>query len=117
MYGRSFLLSVKFCTWVIIHFSRTNIAIEYFMSFHDLGGPLARLWFSGTEVLAKCFELLHIDYNAYNQATGMTKISRGGVFSARGGYFGFSTQGGYIPPPGKTGSSAFSAIWALIKLN
>ena len=33
-----------------------------------------------------------------------------GVFSARGGYFGFSAQGGYIPPSGKTGSSAFSVI-------
>ena len=46
----------------------------------------------------------------------MTKISRGGYFRP-GGYFGFSTQGGGHIPPGKTGSSAFSAIWALIKLN
>ena len=47
----------------------------------------------------------------------MTKISRGGYFWPGGGYFGFSTQGGVYTPPGKTGSSAFSAIWALIKLN
>ena len=55
------------------------------------------------------------------QATGMTKISRGGIcqnLAARGGgYFGFSAQGGYIPPSEKTGSSAFSVIKALIKVN
>ena len=51
------------------------------------------------------------------QATGMTKISRGGYFRPGGGILVFPLRGGYIPPPGKTGSSAFSAIWALIKLN
>ena len=40
-----------------------------------------------------------------------------GVFSARGGVFWFLNSGGVYTPPGKTGSSAFSAIWALIKLN
>ena len=40
----------------------------------------------------------------------MTKISRGGVFSARGGILVFRLRGGYIPPSGKTGSSAFSVI-------
>ena len=44
----------------------------------------------------------------------MTKISRGGYLpkfvGQGGGYFGFSAQGGYIPPSGKTGSSAFSVI-------
>ena len=52
-----------------------------------------------------CYE--HSNYHSLNQATGMTKISRGGIFG----------QGGVYAPPGKTGSSAFSAIWALIKLN
>ena len=31
-------------------------------------------------------------------------------FVGQGGYFGFSAQGGYKPPSGKTGSSAFSVI-------
>ena len=39
-----------------------------------------------------------------------------GVFSARGGILVFQLRGG-IYPPGKTGSWAFNAIWALIKLN
>ena len=35
---------------------------------------------------------------AYKQATGMTKISRGGYFRPGGGYFGFSAQGGVYTP-------------------
>ena len=45
----------------------------------------------------------------------MTKISRGGYFRPGGVFLVFQLRGG-IYPPGKTGSSAFSAIWALIKL-
>ena len=46
----------------------------------------------------------------YIPGNGNDQNFQGGVFSARGGYFGFSAQGGYIPPSGKTGSSAFSVI-------
>ena len=44
-----------------------------------------------------------------HQTSGMTKISRGGIFVQGGGYFGFSARGAYTPLE-KTGSSAFRAI-------
>ena len=44
----------------------------------------------------------------YIPGNGNDQNFQRGVFSARGGYFGFSAQGGgYIPPSGKTGSFGF----------
>ena len=43
----------------------------------------------------------------YMQATGMTKISRGGYFRPGGGILVFPLRGGYIPPPGKNRKFGF----------
>ena len=56
-------------------------------------------------------------------ASLISKILRGGGISVEGGYFGFSAEGGIfwkitpLKKREKIGSSAFSVIKALIKLN
>ena len=61
-------------------------------------GELIEIWLYYPICFVITFSLTITWIIHWKQATGMTKISRGGIFG-QGGYFGFSTQGEGVYTP------------------
>ena len=82
------------------------------------------MWFKIYKMRWLTFTYVHIEklfYGSYYLASYTPGIAN--LENSEGGYFGFSAEGGYfwkiphLKKAGKIGSSAFSVIKALIKLN